>query len=326
MGKKNKRRNKMADHSNNGHEAYYVPESSPLAFLASISLFLTLFGAASMINDLSWGDPNVATNSKALFTVGLISFTAVLFWWFRTTIVENMAGMNSAQLKRSYVIGMQWFIFSEVMFFFVLFGTLWYVRNLVGPWLAGEGEGGRMNGLIWPGFEYNWPMNTTPQDAVGIANQPLANNGTFSGATGTVAWTHIPLWNTILLLSSSVTLHFAHHALKEDHRSKFNIWLGITLILGFVFVYFQGVEYQEAYNDLGLTLGAGIYGTTFFFLTGFHGFHVCMGALMLTVQWLRSMQKNHFSKDDHFGFEASAWYWHFVDVVWIFLMLFVYIL
>ena len=316
----------MAGHSESGHETYYVPESSPLAFLASISLFLTLFGAASMINDMSWGDPEVATNSKTLFTVGLFSFTAVLFWWFRTTIVENLAGMNSAQLKRSYVIGMQWFIFSEVMFFFALFGTLWYVRNLVGPWLAGEGEAGRMNGLLWPGFEYNWPMNATPQDAVGIANQPIANNGTFTGATGTVDWKHIPLWNTILLLSSSVTLHIAHLGLKQANRFKLNLWLGITLVLGFVFVGFQVEEYRMAYNELGLTLGAGIYGTTFFFLTGFHGFHVCMGAIMLTIQWLRSMKAGHFTKEDHFGFEASAWYWHFVDVVWIFLMLFVYIL
>lgn len=317
----------MADQSDKGYEAYYVPESSPLAFLASIGLFFSVFGAASIMNDMTFGEPGEQTSSWFIFCAGLIFFAGVLFWWFRTTIVENMAGMNSAQLKRSYVIGMQWFIFSEVMFFFAFFGTLWYVRNLVAPWLAGEGEAGRMNGLLWPNFEYNWPMNITPQDAVGgVGNQPIANNGVFTGATGVMHWNHIPLINTVLLLTSSVTLHFAHHALKFDHRSKFNWWLGITLILGFTFVGFQVLEYQEAYNDLGLTLGAGIYGSTFFMLTGFHGFHVCMGVIMLSIQWLRSTSKGHFTKDDHFGFEASAWYWHFVDVVWIGLFLFVYII
>ena len=304
-----------------------MPESSPLAFLATIGLFLSVFGAASVMNDMTFGEPGAQTNSWFIFIIGMFSLVGVLFWWFRTTIVENIAGMNSAQLKRSYVIGMQWFIFSEVMFFFAFFGALWYVRNLVGPWLAGEGEGGRMNGLLWPGFEANWASGATPQDAVGgAANQPIANNGIFTGKTGTVHWNHIPLINTVLLVTSSVTLHFAHHALKAAHRTKFNAWLGLTLVLGFVFVFFQVVEYIEAYNDLGLTLGAGIYGSIFFMLTGFHGFHVCMGAIMLTIQWLRSVSKGHFTADDHFGFEASAWYWHFVDVVWIGLFLFVYIL
>ena len=317
----------MAEKNNTGHETYYVPESSPLAFLATIGLFLSVFGAASVMNDMTFGEPGAQTNSWFIFVIGLFSLAGVLFWWFRTVITENIAGMNSAQLKRSYVIGMQWFIFSEVMFFFAFFGTLWYVRNLVGPWLAGEGDGGRMNGLLWPGFEANWASGATPQDAVnGAANQPIANNGTFIGKTGAVHWNHIPLINTVLLVTSSITLHFAHHALKAAHRTKFNVWLGLTLILGFVFVGFQVVEYIEAYNDLGLTLGAGIYGSIFFMLTGFHGFHVCMGAIMLTIQWLRSVTKGHFTADDHFGFEASAWYWHFVDVVWIGLFLFVYIL
>ena len=317
----------MAEKNNKDHEIYYVPDSSPLAFFAAIGLFLSLVGAASIMNDMTFGEPGAETNSWFIFLMGLFAFIGVLFWWFRTTIVENMAGMNSAQLKRSYAIGMQWFIFSEVMFFFAFFGALWYVRNLAGPWLAGEGEGGRMNGLLWPGFESNWASGATPQDAVnGPANQPIANNGTFTGKTGTVHWNHIPLINTVLLVTSSITLHFAHHALKAAKRSKFNVWLGLTLILGFVFVGFQVVEYVEAYNDLGLTLGAGIYGSIFFMLTGFHGFHVCMGAIMLTIQWLRSVTKGHFTADDHFGFEASAWYWHFVDVVWIGLFLFVYIL
>jgi cytochrome c oxidase subunit 3 len=316
----------MSNLSKTEHETYYVPHSSPLAFLATIGLFLSVFGAANIMNDMTYGEPGKATNSWYIFSLGIISFVVVLAWWFKTTIEENIAGKNSAQLKHSYVIGMQWFIFSEVMFFIAFFGALWYVRNLVCPWLAGEGEGGRMNYLLWPGFEYSWPMNTTPQDAVGVANQPIANNGIFTGATGTMHWNHIPLINTILLVTSSVTLHVAHHALKAAKRKNFNLWLGLTLLLGYAFVAFQVIEYMEAYNELGITLGAGIYGATFFMLTGFHGFHVCMGAVMLSVQWLRSVTKGHFNSEDHFGFEASAWYWHFVDVVWIGLFLFVYIL
>lgn len=319
----------MADPTNTAYEPYYVPDKSKLAVFTSAGLFLSIYGAASMLNashpTLNAGQE--AGSGSTTFMLGMAIFLITLFIWFRTTVAENRRGMNSAQLKHSYVIGMQWFIFSEVMFFFAFFGTLFYVRNLAGPWLAGDGEGGRMNGLIWPGFDYSWPMAATPQEAVGgVANQPVANNGLFTSPTGTVHWNHIPLINTILLVTSSVTLHFAHHALKADNRKKLNQWLAITLILGFVFVGFQALEYYEAYNDLGLTLGAGIYGSTFFMLTGFHGFHVCMGAVMLTVQWLRSVKGKHFSPSDHFGFEASAWYWHFVDVVWIALFLFVYIL
>ena len=101
------------------------------------------------------------------------------------------------------------------------------------------------------------------------------------------------------------------------------MWLGITLLLGFTFVGFQVEEYKEAYQHLGLTLGSGIYGSTFFMLTGFHGMHVTIGAIMLTIIWLRVV-KGHFTPDKHFAFEAVAWYWHFVDVVWVGLYVFVY--
>jgi cytochrome c oxidase subunit 3 len=141
-----------------------------------------------------------------------------------------------------------------------------------------------------------------------------------------VAWSGIPLLNTALLVASSVTVHFAHTALKAGKRSALTLWLMITLALGFIFVGFQAYEYYHAYTELGLTLASGIYGSTFFLLTGFHGFHVCLGAVMLTVMFFRATTKGHFTPDDHFGFEAASWYWHFVDVVWICLFLFVYIL
>ena len=324
----------MTTQTSTEYESYYVPEKSKLAICATIGLVLSIFGAASIMNDMTFGDPNETTSSWSIFLVGLFFFVATLFSWFRIAIKENLAGMISAQLKISYVLGMFWFIFSEVMFYFAFFGALFYVRVLVGPWLAGEGDAGRMNGLLWEGFEFSWPMMQTPQEAVGGAGaQPIANNGSFTSAETSMAFGQasawymwLPLWNTIILLTSSLTCHIAHMGILDGNRKKFNLWLGITVLLGMIFLVVQVYEYYEAYAHFGLTLNAGIYGSTFFMLTGFHGFHVFMGMTMLLIQFLRSVRGGHFTADDHFGFEASSWYWHFVDVVWVFLFLFVYIL
>ncbi len=317
-----------------GHEKYYVPESSSLAVRATIGLVMTVFGAGLLLNDMTFGDPEASTNSKWVLYIGLAFFAFTLASWFRITIKENLQGLNSAQLNHSYVLGMFWFIFSEVMFFAAFFGALFYVRQLAGPWLAGEGEGGRMNGLLWPGFEFAWPPVTTPQEAVGgVDAQTIANNGIFGTSERSMAFADahhwyqwLPMWNTLVLLSSSFTVHVAHTALLKDQRGKFNLWLGITVGLGIFFLFLQAAEYYEAYAHFGLTLNSGIYGSTFFMLTGFHGFHVAMGMTMLLIQLIRSVKNKHFTASDHFGFEASSWYWHFVDVVWVFLFLFVYIL
>lgn len=324
----------MTSQASTEYEKYYVPAKSKLALCATIGLVLSIFGAASIMNDMTFGDPDVSTNSWPIFLVGLFFFMATLFCWFRIVIRENIAGMNSAQLKKSYVLGMFWFIFSEVMFFFAFFGTLFYLRSLAGPWLGGEGEGGRMNGLLWEGFQYAWPMMETPQEAVGGAGaQLIANNGAFTSPHTSMAFADahawyawLPMWNTIILLTSSVTVHIAHMGILDGDKKKFNRWLGLSVLLGIVFLYLQYMEYHEAYVEFGLTLASGVYGSTFFMLTGFHGFHVAMGMTMLAIQWLRSVRGGHFTADDHFGFEASSWYWHFVDVVWVMLFLFVYIL
>lgn len=293
--------------------SYYVPEQSKLPLFASLGLFLTVFGAAGWINGTDSG--------MTVFFAGAVVFAAVLWTWFSTVIKENMAGMNSAQLKRSYVWGMGWFIFSEVMFFSVFFGTLFYVRQLSIPWLAGEGDSAMTNQLLWQGFENQWPLLTTPEQ---VREGEAAAN--FIGAKEPMGWQGLPLINTIILLTSSVTVHFAHSALKNANKKLFNIWLGLTVVLGAIFVVLQVEEYIHAYEELGLTLQAGVYGATFFMLTGFHGMHVFLGTFMLFVMWLRSVLKGHFKHDDAFGFEAASWYWHFVDVVWVGLFLFVYIL
>ena len=298
---------------------YYVPEQSKLPILASLGLFLTVFGAANWMNGNDSG--------PTVFFCGSILFAYVLWSWFSTVISENMAGLNDAQLKRSYVWGMGWFIFSEVMFFAAFFGALWYVRNLALPWLGGEGHGAATNEFLWKGFENTWPLMVTPDMAVnGESARVLGPEQNMSYSTVDSIWTWLPFWNTVVLLTSSVTVHFAHTALKNAKRSAFNFWLGLTVALGCLFLVLQVWEYIHAYNDLGLTLDSGIYGTTFFMLTGFHGAHVTLGTLMLLIMFLRSVMKGHFKHDDCFGFESASWYWHFVDVVWVGLFIFVYIL
>jgi cytochrome c oxidase subunit 3 len=235
-----------------------------------------------------------------------------------------LAGLDSNQLKTSYVYGMAWFIFSEVMFFAAFFGALFYVRSFAVPWLGGEGEKGIGVAALdlWDGFESVWPLIETPDKGAAyvLAEKSMA----WPGWGHALEW--LPLWNTIVLLSSSVTVHFAHVGLKNGNRKKFNRFLGITVALALIFVGLQAAEYYEAYAHYGLTLNSGIYGSTFFMLTGFHGFHVMMGGLMLAIMLARSVFAGHFEDHDHFGFEAASWYWHFVDVVWVMLFLFVYIL
>ncbi|CAG1021642.1 partial cytochrome c oxidase subunit III, partial [Patescibacteria group bacterium] len=195
---------------------------------------------------------------------------------------------------------------SEIIFFAVFFGTLWYTRNLSVTWL-GEGE---TKNLLWSSFQSAWPTNGPGQ--VGGKFEPM-------GAWG------IPFLNTLILLSSGVSCTWAHHGLLAKNRDQLIKGLLVTVGLGFLFVCLQAFEYHEAYSEMGLTLGSGIYGSTFFMLTGFHGFHVCVGAIILSVVLFRSW-KGHFKPENHFAFEAAAWYWHFVDVVWLGLFVFVYML
>lgn len=299
--------------------SYYVPEQSRLPILASFGLFLSVFGAAHWLNG--------SANGPWIFLAGALVFAFVLWSWFATVIGENIAGKNSPQLKRSYVWGMGWFIMSEVMFFGAFFGALFYVRFMALPWLGGEGDTSSTNEFLWPGFTAEWPLMITPDMAVNGDKATVhgpAENMSFPGLGAMFAW--LPFWNTVILLSSSVTVHFAHSAIKSNHRKAFNNWLGLTVVLGIVFIILQAWEYHHAYSELGLTLKSGIYGATFFMLTGFHGAHVTLGTFMLLVMWLRSVLKGHFKPDDNFGFEAASWYWHFVDVVWVGLFITVYIL
>ena len=295
----------MSSHSK---DHYFVPDSSVYPFASSIALFCIAMGGASFLNGYAFG--------PKLMTVGFIGLGALLFIWFRKVIIESPD--YNMDVDKSFRMGMSWFIFSEVMFFAAFFGALYYLRMLAVPWLA-ETE------LLWPGFEATWP-STGPQGAEFLAGAHPDSRAVAEGTEFAVIdpW-HLPLLNTVLLLTSSVTLTIAHHALRANKRGSLITWLAITVILGALFLYFQAEEYIEAYSELGLTLGTGVYGSTFFMLTGFHGFHVCLGAFILLVVLIRCM-RGHFTPERHFVFEAGAWYWHFVDTVWVGLFIFVYIL
>ena len=277
--------------------SYYLPSPSHWPIVGSIGLFCTTFGFASNPND-----PTI------LMYIGLAIIIFMLFGWFGTVIRESQAGSYNAQVDKTFRWAMMWFIFSEVMFFVAFFGALFYARQLSVPWLGGEGTNAMTNALLHQGFEAAWPTNGPAQ--VGGEFTPMA------------AW-GLPALNTLILLSSGVTVTWAHWGLKKAARGQLVFGLFLTVALGFLFVGLQAYEYAHAYTDLNLKLTSGIYGSTFFMLTGFHGMHVTIGAIMLTVMMFRAM-KGHFTAENHFGFEAAAWYWHFVDVVWLGLFIFVY--
>jgi cytochrome c oxidase subunit 3 len=224
--------------------------------------------------------------------------------WFKAVAIESEAGRYSARVDVSFRWSMSWFIFSEVMFFAAFFGALFYARNISLPWLGDLNH----RQFLWPDFQAVWPN----QGPAGVVD-PFSAMGPWP----------IPTINTALLLTSGLTLTFAHHALKAGRRGSLAAWLFATLVLGALFLGFQAYEYMHAYHELNLKLTSGIFGSTFFLLTGFHGFHVTVGALMLAVVLFRVL-KGHFTPEQHFAFEGAAWYWHFVDVVWLCLYILVY--
>ncbi|AOH35621.1 cytochrome c oxidase subunit 3 [Luteimonas sp. JM171] len=283
-------------------QPYFVPTHSKWPLFASVALFIAMFGLASWFNDVSWG--------PTVFGIGVAGLALVLMKWFADVILESVSGYYNKQVDTSFRMGMIWFIFSEIMLFAAFFGALFYTRMLSVPWLGGEGvKGVATNDFLWQGFSSSWP-----------SAGPMEVGGGFELVS---AW-GLPLLNTLILLTSGVTLTIAHHALKAENRRQLLIWLGVTIILGAIFLVSQAMEYVHAYRDLNLTMGSGIYGSTFYMLTGIHGVHVTLGAIILAVVWWRCF-KGHFTGENHFAFEAAAWYWHFVDVVWLALFLFVYV-
>ena len=280
---------------------YFVPEPSRHPVMAAIGLFFVILGAGQWINGHEWGAYSLA--------FGLLWWAIVLKQWFGDAIRESESGLYSDRIDVSFRWSMGWFIFSEVMFFAAFFGALYWARLHAVPNL-----GSLENALLWPDFKALWPSVAAGATAspAGIV-EPFATMGPWP----------LPTINTALLLTSGVTLTVAHHALLAGNRKKTIAFMWLTVLLGITFLFVQGYEYAHAYKDLNLKLSSGVFGSTFFMLTGFHGFHVFVGMLMLLFITLR-LQKGHFTTERHFGFEGAAWYWHFVDVVWLGLYIVVY--
>jgi cytochrome c oxidase subunit III len=279
---------------------YYVPHGSPWPIIGSIALFTTVGGAAMWLNN--------ANSGPWFMGLGILILIAMFVGWFGAVIRESEGRFYNEAVDRSFRMGMMWFIFSEVMFFAAFFGALWYARQFSVPWLGGEGAKAMTKLLRGDTFEADWPSN---------------GPGDVGGEFDVIPAFGLPAINTAILLTSGVTITVAHHAIKAGNRKVLNIFLALTFLLGFLFVYLQAKEYIEAYQHYNLKLSTGIYGSTFFMLTGFHGFHVTVGAIMLLVIWFRCL-RGHFTPTQHFAFEGVAWYWHFVDVVWLGLFIFVY--
>ena len=280
---------------------YFVPAPSRFPVLVAVGLFLLFFGAGQWINGNGWG--------AYMSLAGILTWAFVVQQWFRLAISESESGLYSDRIDVSFRWSMSWFIFSEVMFFGAFFGALYWARMHSLPNL-----GNLENAVLWPDFKAVWPSS-----GVGFTGSPAGIVEPFQ----TMGPWPIPTINTLLLLSSGVTLTIAHHALIAGKRAQCIGFMWLTVLLGITFLGFQGFEYHHAYTELNLKLSSGAYGSTFFMLTGFHGFHVFVGTLMLLFITIRLM-KGHFTTERHFGFEGAAWYWHFVDVVWLGLYIVVY--
>ncbi|MEF1281697.1 cytochrome c oxidase subunit 3, partial [Vibrio fortis] len=276
--------------------------------VGAVALFLVALGSGLTVQNMGT-DAAGGVFGKVTLLLGFAVLLYMLAGWFSNVITESLSGLYSEQISRSFRQGMSWFIFSEIMFFGAFFGALFYARMISVPWLGGAGNNEMTHEVLWPMFQSMWPLTTTPD---GVTTQAMS-------------WQGLPLKNTVILLLSSVTLHMAHLSLEKNQRMALTVWLEITIVLAGFFLFFQAEEYIHAYQEMNLTLQSGIYGNTFFLLTGFHGLHVCLGTIFLIVL-LGRVAKDHFTPKDHFAFQAGSWYWHFVDVVWLGLFIFVYVL
>lgn len=292
---------------------YFIADPSFWPLVGSCGLFCTVLGLVQVLHDgvIGW----------FLMGLGLLLLLTTMFGWFGRVIHESESGLHSAQMDKTYRWGMLWFIVSEIALFTVFFLALFYTRLFTIPELGAAPfdfanalymyKGTATHQYLWPHFQASWPLLVNPNPAL------------FKGPEGVMYTWGIPALNTLILLSSAVTVTWAHWGFKKGNRKQVILGLILTIILGAIFEGFQAHEYISAYTELGLTLGSGIYGSTFFTLTGLHAMHVSIGVIMLTIILIRCL-KGHFLPEHHFAFEAVSWYWHFVDVVWLFLFVFVY--
>lgn len=294
----------MSVENDKSPQSYYVPAQSPWPIVGAVALFFVAVGSGLSIMQLNNSD----TSGVLILVIGLAVLFYMLFSWIKDVITESRKGLYSKQMDISFKQAMLWFIFSEIMFFMVFFGALFYTRTISVPWLGGASNNAMTHLILWPDFQSFWPLLKTPAGET----------------TQAMGWQGLPLINTLILITSSVTLHTAEKAMKANNRPKLQTFMGITVILGGCFLTLQAQEYIHAYQELGLTLQSGVYGNTFYLLTGFHGLHVTLGLILLFIVYVRIL-KGHFNDKHHFALQAGSWYWHFVDVVWLCLFFLVYV-
>ncbi len=282
---------------------YYLPAPSRWPISGAVGLFLLLLGIMNIIHGNWYG--------HYFFMGGALLLCFVMFGWFSAVINESLLGLHSHKMTMTYRLGMLWFIVSEVAFFGIFFGALFYTRLFAVPTLGGLMGSAETHAILWPTFKAAWPLLKNP------------NPQLFMGPKAVMPALGLPAVNTVILMTSAVFITIAHWHLQKKQARQTHFFLFLTILFGILFLGCQGYEYHEAYTKMHLTLESGIYGTTFFMLTGFHAAHVTVGALMLLVILIRSL-KGHFLPEHHFAFSAVSWYWHFVDVVWLFLFIFVY--
>jgi cytochrome c oxidase subunit 3 len=283
---------------------YFIPHHTKWPIIGSISLFFVLTGLINILHHNWFGHYFLAFGAALLIYM--------LFGWFSAVVDENLEGLHSPQMERTYRWGMFWFITSEAAFFGIFFGALFYARLFIIPLLGGaQGLDDQTHLQLWPQFKAAWPLLVNPNPTL------------FPSPKGIIPAWGVPAINTLILLSSAVAITWAHWGLQKKRRKQLLIGTTITILLGISFLIIQAFEYHEAYTKLQLTLASGIYGATFFMLTGFHALHVTVGLIILLVILIRCF-KGHFQPENQFGFEAASWYWHFVDVIWLFLFILVY--
>ena len=281
----------MADASTKNHD-YHIIDPSPWPLIGSVGALIMAIGGIAWMQSLKGAEFSflgIAMGGPWLFAVGLLVVIYTMFGWWSDTVKESHEGHHTRVVSLHLRYGMIMFIASEVMFF-----VAWF----------------------WAFFD----AALYPDEAVQVARQAYTGGQWPPTSIEVLDPLHLPLFNTITLLLSGTTVTWAHHSLIEGDR-KGLIWgLALTVVLGIIFSYVQFHEYAVA----PFAFKNSLYGATFFMATGFHGFHVLVGTIFLAVCLVRAIN-NSFTKEHHFGFEAAAWYWHFVDVVWLFLFFAVYI-
>ncbi len=276
----------MADAHTKNHD-YHLVDPSPWPFVGSISAFVMAVGAVMWMKGMAIGGLKAGS---VLFGLGLIGVLyTMIAWWSDVTREAEHEGHHTRVVQISHRYGMIMFIASEVMFF-----VAWF----------------------WAYFDVSLFANSAPQfqrtEVIG-ATWPPKGIEVFDPF-------HLPLLNTLILLTSGTTVTWAHHALLHDDRNGLKWGLILTVLLGALFTVVQIYEYSHA----AFAFKGNIYGATFYMATGFHGFHVFVGTIFLIVCLARAL-KGHFTPKQHLGFEFAAWYWHFVDVVWLFLFVAIYL-